>query len=376
MPIIEIPWVIEEHTIVKHELLKNYIEPWMAIFFKVQRRHGRPQIVIYFDGFCGPGTYYTDRTKQQECCGSPLIVADVANRYIDEDKTRSVVMHCIDKHARCVELLTQKLKGVNKHSQDWNVHLADFDERIEEVLCDIDSSQLGVQPMFFFLDPFGYSGYSMRQLKRILKYPRAELFINFMVYDIVRFCEDRQFEENMIALFGCDDFKQVAECATSEQKYAFFVNLYSRALYSTGADYVMPFRVNTPSQGTRPRYYLIHASKDRLALRVMKDNMAKQSDSPYRFEAVGIATHQMSLFENPDKLLLRERILAFIRYNRSKKLLFEDVETWAYENTNGVSRTIKEALRILENDGAVTIERKPRQRKNTVTNGAYIIATE
>ena len=96
MTIFEIPWVIEEHTRIKHALLTKYIDPWMAIFFAVQSKLGKVQKVVYFDGFCGPGTYYTDETKTEECCGSPLLVAEVANKYLDEDPRRSVIMYCVD----------------------------------------------------------------------------------------------------------------------------------------------------------------------------------------------------------------------------------------------------------------------------------------
>ena len=59
----------------------------------------------------------------------------------------------------------------------------------------------------------------------------------------------------------------------------------------------MPFRINTLGQKTRPRYYLIHVSRNLKALKVMKDTMGRISDVPYRFEAVGVKTDQMSLFE-------------------------------------------------------------------------------
>jgi len=101
MTVVEIPWVIDEHTRIKHALLTKYIDPWMAIFFIVQSKLGKEQKVVYFDGFCGPGTYYTDESKMDECCGSPLLVAEVANKYLDEDPKRSVIMHCVDRNAQC-----------------------------------------------------------------------------------------------------------------------------------------------------------------------------------------------------------------------------------------------------------------------------------
>jgi len=174
-------------------------------------------------------------------------------------------------------------------------------------------------------------------------------------------------------LFGTDEFKKVSDCTTPEQKYAFFINLYSSCLLKAGAQYVMPFRVNTPSQGTRPRYYLIHASKDILALKTMKNNMAKVSDAPYRFEAIGLVSGQMSLFENPDKVALRERIEELCRSAKGW-VDYDEIEDWAYANTAGVAKTIKEALIELEHDGKVSIKRQPGQRKNTVVSGARIRA--
>jgi three-Cys-motif partner protein len=373
MAVTEIPWVIDEHTRVKHALLGKYIDPWMAIFFRVQSKLGKEQKVVYFDGFCGPGIYYNDESKTNECSGSPLLVAEVANKYLDEDPRRSVLIYCVDRDTQCTEMLKKKIDKLNRHNQDWLVYNAEFDDKVNEVLDLFDRTNLRYQPFFFFIDPFGYSGYPMKTLERLLAYPRTELFVNFMVYDIVRFWEKERSEKGMMALFGTDDFKKVAECTTPEQKYAFFVNLYSYCLLKAGAQYVMPFRVNTPSQGTRPRYYLIHASKDILALKTMKNNMAKVSDAPYRFEAIGLVSGQMNLFENPDRVTLRDRIEELCR-NAKGWLDYHEIEDWAYANTTGVARTIKEALVELEHDGKVSIKRELGQRDNTVVRGARIRA--
>ena len=374
MSVVEIPWIIDEHTRIKHALLTRYIAPWMAIFFSVQANRGKEQKVVYFDGFCGPGTYYTDESRTDECLGSPLLVAEVANKYLDEDPKRSVIIYCVDSNAQCTKILEQKLGELNRHNQQWRVYNAEFDYKVNEVLDSFDRTDLRSQPLFFFIDPFGYSGYPMKTMERLLAYPRAELFVNFMVYDIVRFWEQEQFESGMMALFGTNDFKKVMECTTAGQKYAFFVNLYSSCLLKAGAQFVMPFRVNTPSQGTRPRYYLIHASKNILALKTMKNNMARISDAPYRFEAIGLVSEQMSFFEDPDKLALRDRVEQLCRTTKGE-LDYDLIEEWAYANTTGVAKTIKEALIELEHDGKVAIQRQPRQRKNTVVSGARIRAS-
>jgi hypothetical protein len=79
----------------------------------------------------------------------------------------------------------------------------------------------------------------------------------------------------------------------------------------------------------------------------------------------------MSLFENPDKVALRDRIEELCR-NAKGEVDYGDIEDWAYAKTTGVAKTIKEALVELEHDGKVVIKRQPGQRKNTVVSGARI----
>jgi hypothetical protein len=225
--------------------------------------------------------------------------------------------------------------------------------------------------MFFFIDPFGYSGYPLTTLHRIMAYPRAELLITFMVYDLVRFACEEKSQDKVTALYGSKDYLCFRDAPTAEQRQAFLLNSYSETLRGkAGARYVMPFRINTPGLATRPRYYLIHASQEIKALRVMKDEMWKRSDAGYRFEAVGINTNQLSLFEDADAVTLKDRIESYCADNSS--VSYDVLEDWAYATTNGVAQTVKPALLDLERSGRICIQRGPRQRKTTVTSGATI----
>jgi three-Cys-motif partner protein len=118
----EIPWVIDEHTKVKHELLKNYISTWMAIIFSQQEKLRIMPQLLFLDGFAGPGIYYEDDTKSSVCKGSPLIVGEIANRFIDENEKREFSIICIDKNQKCVEMLNEELNKVDKHKQQWKAY--------------------------------------------------------------------------------------------------------------------------------------------------------------------------------------------------------------------------------------------------------------
>jgi hypothetical protein len=81
----------------------------------------------------------------------------------------------------------------------------------------------------------------------------------------------------------------------------------------------------------------------------------------------------MSLFEDPDKVALRDRIEGLC-WNANREVDYDEIADWAYANTTGVAKTIKEALVELEHDGKVSIKRQPGQRNNTVVSGARIRA--
>ena len=368
----EIPWVIGEQTKIKHELLRSYIEKWACILFNNQKNYGLEEHVLYFDGFSGPGTYWTDDTRKAMCPGSPVIVAEIANKLLDAKPSRKFTMICLDKKKECIEPLQRELIRRNKHNQIWLTQQAPFDETVNLFSDKIEKKDKKVPPMFFFIDPSGYSNYPMTTLKRILTHKRSELFINFMIYDIIRFW--RENEERMEEQFGCCvDFERATSGRSPEEKGIYFKNLYCNQLKKVAqAKHVMPFRINTPGQSRRVRYYMIHASNNPTALRVMKDSMASISDSPYRFEAIGIEKGQTSLFEDPDKINLKDQILAYCKNYYPRHLDYEHIEQWAYDNTNGVSKTIKPAVIELENGKLLTVIRKPRQRKSTITKGARI----
>lgn len=370
----EIPWIIQEQTKLKHQLLGYYIKQWMAILYRAQEKGRYLETLLYFDGFSGPGVYWKDEHKKSTVPGSPIIVAQLANKFLDAKPERQFIIFAIDKNQVCVEMTNERFKKINKHNQLWIAHHAEFEDAVNSLFDRIERDDLHRPPMFIFIDPFGYSGFTMNTLKRLMRYPRVELFVTLMIYEIVRWYTSEEKEERMYDLFGCWDFKEALSFSSPEQRQLFLKNLYCRELnQSANAKFVMPFRINTPEQSTRPRYYLIHASNHIKALRVMKDSMFRFSEDQYSFKAIGLLPDQFQLFEDPGKIELKQRILIYCKDCYPKSLDFDEVEHWAYINTNGVSRTIKRSLIELEDNELIKITRKPRQRKSTVTKGAKIV---
>ena len=368
-----IPWVIEEQTAVKHELLKSYVGTWMNILWQQQERMGVEQRLIFVDGFAGPGEYWTSEARVEKVDGSPIIVGKIANSRIKGQRKLDII--AFDSDARTVQHLEPLLKRTNHTNQAWEIHQADFMSGAR-VLMEKLSARLGRDyPTFFFIDPFGYSGFPMRFLAEILKHPRTEAFVTLMTYDIVRFMDKPEQQSKMFDLFGTDAYKKhISECTTPQQRVNFVTSLYQQQLRAVAkARYVLGFRINTPGQGERARYFLFHASNNIKALKEMKNAMSRVSDREFSFEAIGIgAAEQLDLFVDKPELRIKAAVLDHVKTCPGSRTEYSEVEDWAYERTAGVARDIKKALTELEKEGKVAIERKPGQRTNTVTEGATI----
>jgi len=369
----EIPWIIEEHTKIKHQLLNDYLGAWMPIMYSQQSLIGKDKKLIYVDGFAGPGEYWRDGTKKSKVKGSPIIVAEKVNKYIEEDNTRKFLIIAIDSDKRCVENLQPILQEANKYNQSWQTLHTTFEQGMDELFGYLEEQNANIAPAFFFIDPFGYSGFTMDTMERILKHPRTELFINFMHYDINRFLQTDHSQEHLQSLFGCDEHRNTA-ALNSDEKTSFLVDLYCKILKERASGiYILPFRMNTPGQGRRPRYFLIHVSQHIKALREMKNRMARASTQAFSFEAIGIdPCRQLDLFEPTGEEVLRHKIFEFVKSKPYDKILYEELENWAYQSTSGIAKEIKQSLVILENEVKIIIERKPRQKTYTVNDGAYI----
>src|SRR5258708_40090913 len=113
----------------------------------------------------------------------------------------------------------------------------------------------------------------------MLNHERTEVFITLMTSDIVRFMVKPDAEKKMVELFGTEDYKGHRRCNTPEERVNFITTLYRRQLLGMAkAKNAIGFRINTPGQEGRARYFLFHASNHIKALKEMKNAMDRTSD--------------------------------------------------------------------------------------------------
>jgi three-Cys-motif partner protein len=338
-------WVYREHTRVKHELLRKYLKPWIYHL-------GKNRKICYFDGFAGRGEY------EGGFPGSPLIaiqVADECCNHFDEFVCINIEKNAIN--FKNLEEVINRERG--KYSEKIKIY--NFEGEFADVVSGI-INKVGARlvPSFFFIDPFGFKGVPFELIKDILSIEKTEVFINFMYHDINRFLTSPNHEEALNELFGTDKWKDILRMSRSEEREHALRDLYRTQLHEVaGVKYSWAFRVSIP-EIRRTMYYLIFATNHFKGLQIMKDIMYNQGPEGM-FAYLGrdqslYAPEQTKLFESDEIAEFKEYLLK--RFG-GRRLSYYCVKEESYMETKFIDKHYREALKELENDNRIQIQRNP-----------------
>ena len=190
-------WPLPPHTAAKHEILRLYLGAWFPILGT-----GTSRDLLYLDGFAGPGEYSGGER------GSPLIALDAALPVASSLRgTARFVFSELDD-ARASHL--QEVLDRRSYPENFRLEVfpgRPFEEVVSQFLDELETSRSAMPALFVFIDPFGWTGFPMDLVRRILQLPRAEVFINFMYADINRFVSLDEQSSNFDSLFGCAEWE-------------------------------------------------------------------------------------------------------------------------------------------------------------------------
>lgn len=287
----------EDHTLVKHALLKAYLKRWATILTGGQARSAF-QTVWFVDAFAGAGS---DREGNP---GSPVLAATIAQA-INESLGRDAVrVLAIEQHEkRCAEL-----KSALSSFPAVVVRNGTLEDRIDRFLSFTSNA-----PTLFFLDPFGLDGLDNSVMRRALRGKHNEIFALFTDEGAVRLRGKANAQPpttapaKQVSLFYGSDYeaadaersrREVENCLRGHKssphakqildrvfgsslwedqiaqtpvkgRQRRFTELFEQMLKDIGASYVLRFNIET-SAG-RHKYFLMHASKSPSAFRAMKE---------------------------------------------------------------------------------------------------------
>ena len=328
-------WDIEPHTIAKHKILEEYLKAWAPIIGKWAQR------IVYIDGFAGPGKYKGGEN------GSPVIAINTIMNNSNLKKTTEVTFWFLEKDKERASALEQTLEEQFNMPANMNytVNNSEFEYSLCLLLDSLEQQNKRLAPTFAFVDPFGYSGFPMKLIQRLLKHDKSEVLITFMSKFVNRFL-DPEHEDAVTRLYGTEKFLQAKSIENTDQRITFLLQLYATKLQEQGgAQFVRTFEMK--SSNNQVIYHLIFGTKHWKGLEVMKKAMMKVDDrGMYSFsDRLGFEQTFFTSMKDGTKWMERAADKIFDKFQNTT-VSVEDIHKFIIIDTQYIFK--KEILRILE----------------------------
>ena len=236
---------------------------------------------------------------------------------------------------------------------------------------------------FIFIDPTGWTGFSMNLIAPLLNLDPGEVLINLMTKDVRRFVgsPEKQTQESFERLFGRSGIRERVASTQGLERDDVVVEEYCRSVRDTGRfPYVCTAIVLHPERD-RTHFHLIYATRHRKGVEVFKSAEKKamavqeaaraEADKRRRRQSTGMASlfdsqsmHRQTPYEE-----LREHYVQKSR--QSVRALLESRRRAAYDEVWDVAMRqpmtwesdLKDWLKAWLDEGRISFDGwKPRQR--------------
>jgi three-Cys-motif partner protein len=357
----------KEQSIIKAAIVSSYFWAWAKIM--LSKTGDR---IAYIDLFSGQGSY-DDGTPS-----TPLLILEKA----------------IQDPVMCQRLVTLFNDANGDYSQSLKRAIADLPgiERLkykpkvynnevgQEVVNMFEQTHL--VPTFFFVDPWGYKGLSLRLINSVLKNWGCDCVFFFNYNRINMGLENELVEEHMNALFGkdhADALRTRLESMSPNERELTIVEEIAQSLKEMGGEYVLPFRFKD-DKGRRTSHHLVFVSKHFRGYEIMKEIMAKESSVKEQgvpsFEYSPATARQPMLFglSRPLDDLAEMLLSDFAGQSLSMEQIYE-------EHSVGkpyIARNYKDVLIQLEAEGKIKADppaNKRRKKAGRPTFANHVVVT-
>jgi three-Cys-motif partner protein len=147
-----------EQSQIKAEIVSKYFWSWAKVIIGQQKRHGGDRIA-YIDLFAGPGRY------ESGAVSTPLLILQKAIEEPDFCERLVAIFNDKDENnTRSLEECINKLPGIKKLKHEPRIRTGEVGA---EIVADFE--KMNMIPTFFFIDPFGYKGLSLRLINSVLQ---------------------------------------------------------------------------------------------------------------------------------------------------------------------------------------------------------------
>jgi three-Cys-motif partner protein len=258
---------VREQSQIKARIVAKYFWAWAKVVIPSAKQHSKR--IAYIDLFAGPGRY------EDGTLSTPLLILEKAIE--DKDMREMLVTLFNDRDAANVGKLKTTIAALP------GIKTLKYEPQVSnEVVGDEIAKQfasLKLVPTFFFVDPWGYKGLSLKLINSVLQNWGCDCVFFFNYNRVNMGLHNEAVRTHIDALFGQkrgDDLRARLSGLTSTDRENLIVEELANSLKEMGASFVLPFAFKN-ERGSRTTHHLIFASKDFKGYEIMKEVMAQES---------------------------------------------------------------------------------------------------
>lgn len=290
---------LEEHTRKKHQILEDYIYDWVVTL--CSNHVGQKSTLTLIDSFCGGGVYL-DKKNNSHWAGSPIRIIHSVEKALEEVRTKrgkpdfvlDVYYIFSDNNRNHLDCLVNQLKV---HSLDHYISSevcllleGEFLSLFDKIINVVESRK---GHSFFFIDPYGYTDYSMANIRKIMSIPRSEVLLNYMIDFIQRFLSNRdeQLKRALGLLLEANEFyRDLKEYDHNVRTRQAYLRNETIRLFRQQARVQFAYSFGMLTDGQAVKYYLIHLANNATAQKVIKDALWIHNNTyQYQYEIFGMS---------------------------------------------------------------------------------------
>jgi len=355
-----------EQSNAKARIVQKYFWAWA----KVMVNQSHVDKIAYIDLFAGPGRYKdgtlsTPLLILTEALNEPSLCKSLVTIFNDQDESSS----------SSLESAVENLDNINKLRHSPQIYTSEVGTEIAEMF-----EKQKLVPTFFFVDPWGYKGLSLRLINSVLKDWGCDCVFFFNYNRINMGVSNPAVQQHMEALFEEGQLEQLnneieeSDPATREQV---IVEAICQSIKSYGSRLVLPFCFKD-EKGTRTTHHLFFVTKNFLGYEIMKEIMAKESTN----EEQGVP----SFTYNPADKLPRDALLfqmsrpledlrdMLLEAYKGKELSVKEIYEQHNIDTPYIKKNYKTVLQEMETEGFVSVSdpENKKRRKGTLADRLLI----
>ena len=239
----------KEQTYLKHFFLEQYLE---TVAFHIGYTHKE---FVYVDCFSGPW-----QAADEEFADTSIRIAldrlnYVRDGLVKQGRSPTIRAIFVEKLPTAFAALQTALVQ-HRHAITTTAFQGTFEENIPHILREIGSAFA-----FFFIDPKGWTGFAMDNIRPILLHKPGEVMVNFM-YDFINRFLNFPNQANEATLDQCFGTAQWRDIRDVDDREAESIGLYQEQLRTTGAfTYVTSTRILKPLHN-RAYFHLVYGTRN------------------------------------------------------------------------------------------------------------------